>query len=109
MRYSLSANAKHGRRRDEGTLKRAYELAIKYELVEETDMDGCRRRLPLRRPTAQELTQSARDADLAYRRSLVVLLESKGRSQRQIVRSLARAGYGRVPQQTVARLADRIP
>ena len=40
LRYSLQANAKHGRRRDDGTLKRAYELAVKHKLVEETDVDG---------------------------------------------------------------------
>ena len=61
LRHSLSANATHGRQRSEATLKRAYDLAVKHELVDPASVDAVRQALQCSTLTQREKSSNSSD------------------------------------------------
>jgi len=96
LRYSLGANATHGRQRSETTIKRAYAKAVKAGLVDGADVDAVRDLLQIGQRTAEELTEDARAARKEAAKSIAMALAARGVSQRKIAERLG------VPQQTIS-------
>jgi ParB-like chromosome segregation protein Spo0J len=100
LRYSLSANAKHGLRPNRSDLRRSYQLALKYGLLDTTsahltaetaELLGCSDRW------ARELTADDRDRAQEQRDAEIARLKGEGKSTREIARETG------IPRSTVAR------
>lgn len=102
LRHSLKANARHGKRRDEGTLERAYKLACEELKIEPTDVKAVMTLLEVSRQTADRLTSTARTYQFNTARNIVRALHEGGVPQEEIARMLAKAGVGEVAQKTVS-------
>lgn len=102
LRFSLRANARHGKRRDGGTLARAYRLACEELGVDPCDVKAVANTLEVAERTARMLTKDARGARAVEAKSLVRVLREKEVPQAEIADMLAKAGIIDVAQQTVA-------
>ena len=85
---SLSANAEHGKRREAGDYRKAYDIACRYELVEPTDSDAVAKLLRCSIRWAEMLTREARERERAEREEAIVRARDKGKSNRQIAAEL---------------------
>jgi hypothetical protein len=88
LRYSLSANSKHGKRPTFGDVKRGYGIAVRHGLVEPTDVAGVSALLDCSVRWATALTQEARAEADAARNARIVELKAEGKSTREIGREV---------------------
>lgn len=102
LRFSLKANARHGKRRDPGTLARAYRLACDELGVDPCDVKAVANILEVAESTARTLTEDARGARAVEAKSLVRVLREKKVPQAEIAEMLAKAGIVDVEQRTVS-------
>tara|TARA_R110000751_G_scaffold307640_1_gene430305 strand:- start:5521 stop:6372 length:852 start_codon:yes stop_codon:yes gene_type:complete len=84
MRLSLQANAEHGKRREPGDYRRAYQIAVKYGLADETDTAAVTALLNCSVQWARELTANAREAERLARDEAIQRGRDAGKSNRQI-------------------------
>ncbi len=84
LRYSLAANAQHGKRREPGDLRKAYRIAVRNGLCEADDAEAVRGLLGCTERWARTLTQVAREEAKATRDEEIARLAAAGRSERQI-------------------------
>lgn len=103
VRYALSANAQHGKRRDSGDYRKGYAIGVRCGLCEAHDVDGVRRLLACSERWARELTAEAREARERERNSRIVAARNAGEPVRQVA---AREG---IDAATVSRVANRQP
>ena len=85
VRYALSANARHGKRREPGDLAKAYEIAVRLRLCEAHDAKAVAELLACGLRWAQRLTQEARKAYQAERDARIQAARARGEPVRQIV------------------------
>jgi hypothetical protein len=90
FRYSLQANATHGRKRSNETIRRSYDRAIKAGvLVDSADSDEVMALLKVSRQRANELTREAREVRKAAMKSLAMALAATCEtSERKIAKRL---------------------
>ena len=100
LRHSLKANARHGKRRDDGTLARSYKLACEELGVDPCDKHTVRELLEVSDKTAERLTDVARKHRKNTAQNIVRALDAGGVPQGEIARMLAKAGI-EVARQTV--------
>lgn len=98
---SLRANAEHGKRREPGDYRRAYEVAVRHRLIAATDVDGLASLIRCSGSWAERLTRAARDAVKAERDAEARVEAERGEPVRE---TAARLG---VSKDTVAR-AQRV-
>ncbi len=67
MLISLAANAEHGKRREAGDYRKAYDIACRYGLVKPKDSDAVAKRLRCSIRWARELTAEARERERTER------------------------------------------
>jgi ParB-like chromosome segregation protein Spo0J len=84
LRISLRANFQHGRPRTEKDLDRAYQKAVRFELVDPGDIQGVRTLLACSSRKAEELTKPTRDARESERRRRMVDLWQQDKTLVQI-------------------------
>ena len=92
LEEEIVANATHGRRRSEGTLKRAYGLAVTRGFVKPTDVQGVMGLLRVGQSTAYELCQNAIRERQDTLKSLAISMAARDMSQRAIAGSGALSG-----------------
>ena len=92
QRYSLGANATHGRQRSVGTLARAYQLAVKNGFADAADADAIGGLLNVSQSTAYALTEAAREERKHAARSLAIAMRATGMTQAAIAERLSAAG-----------------
>jgi hypothetical protein len=97
LRYSLSANAKHGKRREDIDYDRAYRIAVQHELLDAYDIEAVCQLLQCSLRTAQRLTEPARRRRDAERDAAIAEGRAAGKSGREIARETG------VPETTVRR------
>lgn len=100
LRYALSANATHGRRRNREDLERAYQTAVREGFCRATDTEAVAALLKCSARWASELTKAAREAAKVARDAEIQRLAEEGKTQREI-----QAETG-VPQKTVSRVLE---
>lgn len=91
LRYSIGANAAHGRQRSEMTLRRAYQIACANELIDpasDADVVGL---LKCSERAARDLTAEAKEFRKAAARSIAMQLAAQGVSQQEIAGRLGMA------------------
>lgn len=86
LRYSLQANAQHGKRPTASDLKRAYAIAVGHEFVDAWDVDAVVSLLRCSERWARELTQPARARRDADRDAEIQRLKAEGLSNRQVAK-----------------------
>jgi len=84
VRYALSANARHGKRREPGDYAKAYEIAVRLGLCEAHDAKAVAELLACGLRWAQRLTQEARKAHQAERNARIQEARARGEPVRQI-------------------------
>ena len=84
VRYALSANARHGKRREPGDYAKAYEIAVRLGLCEAHDAKAVAELLACTLRWAQRLTQEARKAYHAERAARIQEARARGEPVRQI-------------------------
>jgi hypothetical protein len=95
LRYSLQANATHGRPRSELTIKRAYMTACGAGLIDPANQEAVTAVLRVGQRAADELTREAREVRKGAVRSLALALAARGVSQRKIAERIG------VPRDTI--------
>jgi hypothetical protein len=101
LRHALGANSDHGKRRELGDFRRAYERAVAHGLVGPSEAERLRRLLNCTKQWAYRLTEQARaEADRA-RDAEIAERKAAGQSVRLIAREL------RLPKSTVQDAAVR--
>ncbi len=103
VRYSLAANARHGKRREPGDLRKAYRIAVRHGHCAADDPDAVRALLGCTDRWARTLTQLAREAAEEAWDAVITRLAGQRLSTRQIAEETG------VPQQTVSRIAGSDP
>ncbi|HTB46276.1 MAG TPA: ParB N-terminal domain-containing protein [Acetobacteraceae bacterium] len=86
LRFSLGANAKHGRRRERGDYEKGYETAWRNGFVRPEAVEAVQAILQCSTRTAYDLTQRARDAIDAARDEEIAAKKAEGKSVRAISR-----------------------
>ncbi|SDX70340.1 ParB-like nuclease domain-containing protein [Allochromatium warmingii] len=84
LRYALSANATHGRRRSREDLERAYATAVREGFCQAADTECVASLLKCSARWASELTKLAREAAKIARDAEIQRLAEDGKSQREI-------------------------
>jgi len=84
VRYALSANARHGKRREPGDYAKAYEIAVRLGLCEAHDAKAVAELLACTLRWAQRLTQEARKAHQAERNARIQEARARGEPVQQI-------------------------
>ena len=84
VRYALSANARHGKRREPGDYSKAYEIAVRLGLCEAHDAKAVAELLACGLRWAQRLTQEARKAHQAERNARIQEARARGEPVQQI-------------------------
>jgi ParB-like nuclease domain/Homeodomain-like domain len=97
LRYSLQANATHGKRPTKGDIERAYRIAAANRFIEPWDVEGVVAVLKCSDRWARTLTQPARARKEADRAAEILRLKDAGTSNREIARQTG------VPSRTVDR------
>ena len=85
VRYALSANARHGKRREPGDYAKAYEIAVRLGLCEAHDAKAVAELLACTIQWARRLTAEAREKRDAERASRIQEARARGEPVRQIV------------------------
>jgi len=83
---SLAANAEHGKRREAGDYRKAYDIACRYDLLPSTDSDAVAKLLRCSIRWARDLTASARAEAKAERGLEIQRGQAEGKSNRAIAR-----------------------
>jgi|1185.fasta_scaffold29354_2 ParB-like chromosome segregation protein Spo0J len=86
--YSLQANSKHGLTRSQSDFTRAYEIAVRNDLVAGDDPEAVAALLGCSVSRAYELTLEARAEAKAERDAAIVAAKDAGQSNREIAREL---------------------
>jgi len=81
---SLAANAEHGKRREAGDYRKAYDIACRYDLLPSTDSDAVAKLLRCSIQWARNLTAEAREQVRAERDAAMASARDEGKSNRQI-------------------------
>jgi ParB-like chromosome segregation protein Spo0J len=81
---SLAANAEHGKRRDAGDYRKAYDIACRYELVPPADSDAVAKLLRCSIQWARNLTAEARERERAERDEAIARARDEGKTVREI-------------------------
>jgi len=88
LRFSLGANATHGKRRSPGDHRLAYQRACEHGLVGATDVVAIQALLRCTMQWAFKLTQTARADAAAARNALIAAASAAGQSNASIARDL---------------------
>lgn len=86
IRLSLQANAEHGKRREPSDFRRAYAIAVRYNLVTATDSAAVKELLRCGPQWARDLTRKARDKVQAARDAQIKAKQAEGKTKRQIAK-----------------------
>lgn len=81
---SLRANADHGKRREAGDYRKAYDIACRYELVPPADADAVAKLLRCSIRWAEILTKNARALERMERDAAIQHAKAEGKSVREI-------------------------
>jgi len=84
VRYALSANARHGKRREPGDYAKAYEIAVRLGLCEAHDAKAVAELLACTLRWARKLTEEAREKRDAERAARIQEARARGEPVRQI-------------------------
>ena len=103
VRYALSANARHGKRREPGDYAKAYEIAVRLGLCEAHDAKAVAELLACTLRWARRLTEEARKKHDAERDARIQEARARGEPVRQI------AARERVSLSTVVYVRKRKP
>ena len=101
VRYALAANAQHGKRREPGDYRKAYDIGVRCGLCEAHDTTAVRDLLACSERWARDLTAPARDAMERERNARIIAAREAGETVRQVA---AREG---IDPATVSRVANR--
>jgi ParB-like chromosome segregation protein Spo0J len=85
---SLAANAEHGKRREAGDYRKAYDIACRYDLVPPTNSDAVAKLLRCSIRWAEMLTRGAREEERALRALAIRQAQEEGKSNREIAGDL---------------------
>ena len=97
LRFSLRANAAHGKRREPGDYARSYAIAVKHGFVQAADTDAVREALQCSMRCAYDLTEVARKKIEAQRDAEIAAKKAAGKSNRTISKETG------IPRATVNR------
>ena len=103
VRYALSANARHGKRREPGDYAKAYEIAVRLGLCEAHDAKAVAELLACTDRWARRLTEAAREKRDAERAARIQEARARGELVREIA---AREG---ISTRSVLRVTNRKP
>src|SRR4051794_25951813 len=84
LRYSLTANATHGKPRTDGDYRRAYGIAVSNRLIEPTDTNGLMQLTGCSSRMAEGLTKTARDRAKAERDAAWEVEKASGKPVKEI-------------------------
>ncbi len=96
---SLGANAEHGKRREAGDYRKAYDIACHYKLVPPTDSDAVAKLLRCSIQWARNLTAEARERERAAEDAAIRRGLEEGKTMREIADEIGRSPgtvHGRV-------------
>lgn len=88
MRFALGANAVHGKRREPGDYRAAYDRAVKFRLVDATDAGAVQGLLRCTTQWAYKLSEPARVAADVARDAEIAERKAAGQSNRAIARDV---------------------
>ena len=88
LRYSLRANAKHGKRREPNDYARSYEIAVRHGFVSAEDTAAVSEALQCSLRCAYDLTEPARKRIEAERDAEIAAKKAQGKSNAQIARDI---------------------
>ena len=97
LRFSLRANAAHGKRREPGDYARSYAIAVKHGFVQAADTDAVRETLQCSMRCAYDLTEVARKKIEVDRDAEIAAKKAAGKSNRTISKETG------IPRATVNR------
>lgn len=86
--HSLSANAKHGQRRNAADLQKAYETAVALGICSASDTEAVARLLACSMRRASDLTAQARNETKEQQRAAILSNIDAGMSQREVAQLL---------------------
>ncbi len=101
LRYSLRANATHGKRREPTDYARSYEIAVKHAFVADHDTAAVCEALQCSMRCAYDLTERARKRVEAERDARIAAKKAEGKSTRAVAREMD------LPQRTVQDIVER--